>query len=455
MYVLEKNGVKGKLWLLIKKLNENLQAQVRTAYGKTRKISIKDSIRQGGVLAPLLYALLMDEINKEISDKKLGIAMKTAAHIIGCLLWMDDVVLASTDKEEMQQMLDITNEITQRYHIEFGEAKTKAMTIGLKKSQEKPNFNIGSMNIQHTDNYTYLGNVFNEKDNMKDHMKHINGKVEAAYQTIMTMTGNPEFNNIEMEIIWKLLEACIQPIMTYGGETWDPTKQELIEINRAMDKIIKRILMTPPTTPREALYMETGLLDNEHIIARNRINMQVRLDETQNNLIKSARESGNKGGWEEKTEKVKKQMKIKRKDTENRVVSKKKIQKRVKTAFKKTIEESGEQKTKVKYLKENKGRWKAGVRETYMNKLTRHQASIIFRARTRMIKFKDNFRAMYKDSKCRLCSSAEETQEHILECSIASEGFRVRKEEIFSKNTAILKNAARKLRILMEKLEIN
>ena len=85
MYVLEKNGIKGKLWLMIKKLNEDLQAQIRTAYEKTRKINIRDSIRQGGVLAPLLYALVMDEINKEIVDKNLGINMKTAAHIIGCL----------------------------------------------------------------------------------------------------------------------------------------------------------------------------------------------------------------------------------------------------------------------------------------------------------------------------------------------------------------------------------
>ena len=142
MYVLEKNGVKGKLWLLIKKLNENLLAQVRTIYGKTRKITIRDSIRQGGVLAPLMYALLMDEINKEIVDKKLGIVMKTAAQVIGCLLWMDDVVLASEDKEDMQQMLDITNEITKRYHIEFGEDKTKAMTIGMKKESIKPEFHI-------------------------------------------------------------------------------------------------------------------------------------------------------------------------------------------------------------------------------------------------------------------------------------------------------------------------
>ena len=102
--------------------------------------------------------------------------------------------------------------------------------------------------------------------------------------------------------------------MTYAGETWDPNKKEMEDINRLMDKIIKRILMTPPTTPREALYMETGLLDNEYTIAKNRVNMQIRLNSTQNELIKMARNSGNKDGWEEKTEAIRKKLKIKRTD---------------------------------------------------------------------------------------------------------------------------------------------
>ena len=47
-----------------KKLNENLTATIQTKYGPTRKIKIKDSTRQGGVLSVFQYALLMDEINK-------------------------------------------------------------------------------------------------------------------------------------------------------------------------------------------------------------------------------------------------------------------------------------------------------------------------------------------------------------------------------------------------------
>ena len=38
-------------------------------------------------------------------------------------------------------------------------------------------------------------------------------------------------------------------------------KKEDDQINKIQEKIIKRILMLPPTTPTETLYIETGLLD--------------------------------------------------------------------------------------------------------------------------------------------------------------------------------------------------
>ena len=66
MYTMHKSGLRDSLWQIIKTLNENLTAKLQTKYGLTREIKIKDSIRQGGVLSVVEYALLIDEINKEI-----------------------------------------------------------------------------------------------------------------------------------------------------------------------------------------------------------------------------------------------------------------------------------------------------------------------------------------------------------------------------------------------------
>ena len=89
LYVMYKRGITSKLWKTIKKLNENLTATIHTKHGPTRKIKIKDSIRQGGVLSVLQYALLMDEISKEVKEKDLGIEIPdTTTKLACCYGWM-------------------------------------------------------------------------------------------------------------------------------------------------------------------------------------------------------------------------------------------------------------------------------------------------------------------------------------------------------------------------------
>ena len=51
LYVMHKNGITGKNWRIVKNLNNNLTARIRTNEGLTRKIQIKDSIRPRGVLS--------------------------------------------------------------------------------------------------------------------------------------------------------------------------------------------------------------------------------------------------------------------------------------------------------------------------------------------------------------------------------------------------------------------
>ena len=87
------------------KLNKNLTATFVTKYGNTREIKIKDSIRQGGVLSVIQYALLIDEINKE------NTRINQTPNQINTLLWMDNIALISDNIADMEKLLKQTNEI--------------------------------------------------------------------------------------------------------------------------------------------------------------------------------------------------------------------------------------------------------------------------------------------------------------------------------------------------------
>ena len=74
----------------------------------------------------------------------------------GCLLW---IVPIAENQEELQEMLNIPENIANKYHIVFGEEKRKTMHIKTRKVY--PPNKLGEIKLMHTDKYKYLGQVMN------------------------------------------------------------------------------------------------------------------------------------------------------------------------------------------------------------------------------------------------------------------------------------------------------
>ncbi len=116
-----------------------------------------------------------------------------------------------------------------------------------------------------------------------------------------------------MESIWINVQSKIEPIITYSGEVWDLNKGQSKERNGIMNKILKKIKV-PPGTLREALYIETGLLDPRKIIKRNKINMETSIKRTGNKQLEEVVENNQKDGWKQTTELIKEDIGITNED---------------------------------------------------------------------------------------------------------------------------------------------
>ena len=93
-----------------------------------------------------------------------------------------------------------------------------------------------------------------------------------------------------------------------------------------------------------------------------------------------------------------------------------------------------------------------------MKQLTRPEASIIFKARARMLDVKNNFKGKYPDQVCRACKAASETQTHILlECEElhADNTLKTNTENIFNEDPYPLRLTAKKIHTIMQRLEKN
>ena len=291
---------------------------------------------------------------------------------------------------------------------------------------------------------------------MKNQIEAIQGKVEAAYQTLIAVAEDREFKKIRMQAVWTLIQTCILPIITYASETWHLKKQESKKLNQILDKILRRVLMTPDATPREALYIETGLLDIETVSESKRLNMKARLNRDKSKMMEHV--LNNPGcTWEIKTADVMGRYGIEPHDlTGNKYSTKTNIKRKTLEQFKEKIKEKCTDKSKIRYFSEGKNEWTPGTRAKYMNEMTRKQVSVIFKARTRMMKIKGNYKNGNKNQTCRACKQEPETQDHVLEMCPEihkTEDTKVKKSQLFSENTDTLKLIAKKIDTIMNSLE--
>ena len=397
---------------------------------------------------------MMDQINQAIKQKNLGITIEGTDTQIPSLLWVDDVLIMAETKEELQEMLNVINDIAAKYHIEFGMPKSNIMKVA-GKEEAIVMMPLGQQAMTQTTKYKYLGFTQTSKNNLQEHLKATRGKTIGAYQKMLQVAGDEKFKNIELQTIWELMETEIAPIALNTAEVWNPTKIENQTHNKIMDDLIKRTLKVPMQTPRESLYIELGILDLEWRRKRNRINMEHRVNKKGSETTKTTMSANIKGGWKEITEEINRKI-----NTQNN--TKGHINERINEAFKEAIEKSGSDKSKVKHLVEGKTEeWGVGKRHQYLNELTRNQASALFKARTRMIRAKNNERGAHQKEdqlKCRFCKIEEiETQQHILELCPKihkDETTKITHQEIFAEyDPTKTKETANKILHIIELLE--
>jgi hypothetical protein len=186
-----------------------------------------------------------------------------------------------------------------------------------------------------------------------------------------------------------------------------------------LHQAIKRILKTPTTTPRECITMETGIWDIEKHVIKKQIMYyhKIRFNKQANNPATETL-MHHDNPWNKQVNKYLNQLNIKETDLEQltRTQLKIKIHTKLKEQLVKQVTTAGEHKTKVRELISTKTLCQITTmkRPDYMDKLTRHETSLIFRTRASMLPLKANFKATHADTTCRWCKTTKETQEHIL-----------------------------------------
>ena len=185
--------------------------------------------------------------------------------------------------------------------------------------------------------------------------------------------------------------------------------------------LLRRILESPGSTPKEMLYLELACLPIRFILMSRRVMfLHTILQECEQSLLhrffQAQNKNPTKGDWCQSAQKSLDDLDLKLSFSQVKQMKKEDLQEQIKQACAKSalkyLNKVKSKHTKVLHIPHNTWGMQSYLKP---NQITISEAKFIFSVRTRMLDVKENFKKKYSDSKCPNCTE-QDTQSHLLFC---------------------------------------
>ena len=255
--ILEKIGVSTKMLNTLKAIYASVKAVIRVGHEKSTEINCPKGVRQGCLLSPLLFSLLVAEVAYKVAEGgRTGYQLVPGAQEIFALLFADDMVLLSLTPSGLQTQINNLKIAAESLGLIINLNKSKILVYrkgGYLGKQEK--WSLGNEPIEVVNGYKYLGYTLTTKLSIETPLSEFAGKAKGKVITIFKTLY--KLGKIEPSIFFKLFDAQIKPMMLYAAELWGIASDESIAtIEKVHMFACKRLLGVTPRTPNALVQAE-------------------------------------------------------------------------------------------------------------------------------------------------------------------------------------------------------
>lgn len=176
--IVAKYGIPKKLINIMKDFYRDSRCAVRVDGVLSEFFDIQSGVKQGCVLSPFLFGIVMDWV------------LKTSMSDVGGLDWVegdrlsdldfaDDIVLLHGSYEGMQAMTQSLEVVAGKVGLVINTTKTKIMTVGKWNSTEK--ITIGADEVDACEEFCYLGSTIDREGGSDREIMIRLGKANGAF----------------------------------------------------------------------------------------------------------------------------------------------------------------------------------------------------------------------------------------------------------------------------------
>lgn len=237
---LTQRNVSPKLIKGIQSLYNNNKSYIRKDNLQSTAFGITEGLRQGGVMSPTLFILIMDDIIKTTANKtkKVHIGFNKLSPVnVSVCAFADDLMICAAKEKDLQENLQIWEEELAKRNLKINISKTKVMVIS--KENKNTNIEINQSKIEQVDVFKYLGVQIDREGNMESEVNERIGNAARLYHSLSKpFISKKEINRKTKMVVYKTI---FRPILTYGSESWVLTNSMKSKIQAIDMKYLRRV----------------------------------------------------------------------------------------------------------------------------------------------------------------------------------------------------------------------
>ena len=243
-------GVNGKCWCLLYSWYSAPTCAVKVNNSLSQSFVLERGVRQGSVLSPILFSLVIDPLIERMSSVGLGVGF--AGLKLGTMAHADDIRTISNSIDDLCHLSTNVKSYTTENALTFNCEKCELLitTRGDNStvSQSVPFPIVSSLKTLGT----WITSDLSSKVSVSENIKKCH-RAFFAYGKLGILQGKPSPLTSR-----QIIEHCVIPVLLYGSENWTLNASLIDTIESCQAQLGKRILRLPKNTanvvPRLALH---------------------------------------------------------------------------------------------------------------------------------------------------------------------------------------------------------
>ena len=233
---LKNAGITGKTWRLIKDWYTNVHSYVRLGKATSPSFTVSRGVRQGSVLSPLLFLLVLDPLLQELKNRSCGPTV-CGLHL-GAFAHADDIRTLSTNISDCQLQINVVKEFATSQGLTLNIDKCEAV-ISPSTPANMTYIEAGLLKIPLTHSARCLGAWWSPDLSCK---LWLNNSIEKARRAFFARGSGVFHGKLNPLSSMKIVEHCVLPCLLYGAESWILDNGLLAKLESFQAELAKRIL---------------------------------------------------------------------------------------------------------------------------------------------------------------------------------------------------------------------